>query len=130
MKLVFSTTQGLVGALEERAKAGIDAALRDLRDYAVRISPEDTKRFVESHEIHEAHKVGTSVVGSLVNETPYAIYLEYGVLGKQYNYHKGPKKAKKRRLIYSGIGVRVYRRTLDANQQSIQATIKRALYGQ
>lgn len=124
-----ATPADLMKALEARALRGVDAAVRDMRDHAVAISPEDTGEFVRNHVAEPAQMEGYRAVGRLVNETPHGPYLEYGVRGAEFNYHKGPRRAKFRRVIYRGFGVRVYARTVDALRGSAMATIKKTLYG-
>lgn len=69
-------------------------------------TPEDTKTLVGNMEKLPTRREWESVIGEIKNETPYAIYVEYGVHGKEYTYHKPKWKA-----FYRGVGAGMVART-------------------
>ncbi|MGB1278454.1 MAG: HK97 gp10 family phage protein [Vibrio cyclitrophicus] len=42
-------------------------------------TPEDTLKLIRNNKIIPAKIIGNTVVGSVVNDTEYALYVEYGV---------------------------------------------------
>lgn len=69
-------------------------------------TPEDRRILVGNNEKKPTVREGGVVVWSVENTTPYAPYVEYGVQGKSYNYHK-PKWE----IFHKGVGAGMYART-------------------
>lgn len=107
-----------VKTAENSLKKWIDEALEILNDFAVEISPEDTGDFVKNHKIISAKIENNKIVWTLENNTPYAIYLEYWVWWKEYNYYKWARWWS-RTKIHVWVWNRTYTRTLDENQTRI-----------
>lgn len=51
-------------------------------------TPVDTGELIASNKVNPAKQDGDIIRGSVSNETEYGVYVEYGVLGRKYNYHK------------------------------------------
>ncbi len=96
----------------------INDALQILYDYAVEISPTDTKEFIQNHKIIKARTEWNKIIWTLENDTEYAIYLEYGVQWKEFNYYKWPRGWSRTR-IHIWVGNRTYTRTIDDNQRRV-----------
>lgn len=56
----------------------INDALVHIKQRIDEKTPEDTQNLVRHNEIVKAKKVDGMIVGSVVNETGYGIYVEYG----------------------------------------------------
>lgn len=99
----------------------INKSLEDLKQYAMKESPIKTWEYNRNHKINKAEVDNSKVFGSMYNDTPYAEILEYGVLGRQYNYHRNLS------VYYRWVGARVYTRTQDNNMWLIQANLEKVL---
>ena len=114
-KIPFDT-QSIIQSFVWRQIDAVNQTLEIAKTYAESISPTDTETFINNHEIIPAEFDWKRVVWMLVNKTPYAKILEFGVKGNTYNYHKGSRKNKARKVIYTWVGNRTYQRTLDATR--------------
>lgn len=92
---VDDITFAVVDKLTDLAKERIDEK-----------TPEDTKILVGNSERKPTRRESWRAIWEVENSTPYASYVEYGVQGKEYNYHK-PKDA----VFYKGVGAGMYSRT-------------------
>lgn len=69
-------------------------------------TPEDTKTLIGNNKRKPTRREWTMVIGEVENTTPYAVYVEYGVQGKEYTYHKPKGK-----VFHKGVGAGMYART-------------------
>ena len=116
----------LTNKISSSVKTWINQALRVIKAYAEKISPEDTKEFISNHQIKNAVDYWNKILWSLENNTPYAIYLECWVAGKRYNYHKWARKWP-RNVIYTWVWNRTYTRTIADNNKSIVDIIRESI---
>lgn len=77
-----------VSELIQRVKKGINIALPILLEELRRLTPEDTGNMLDSYKVEQATEKDGRIVGVISNEAKYAIYVEYGVRGLVYTYHK------------------------------------------
>lgn len=97
----------------EAAKAGVDAATDRLKLEIDRLTPEDTGRLLAGNRVKRATEKPGGASGAVVNNTPYAQYVEYG-LGRPFKYHK-PKGV----VAFRGIGARMFTRAFDGNKKEL-----------
>jgi hypothetical protein len=84
-------------------------------------TPEDTKELVLNNEIIPAKEEQQGTVsGSVKNETEYGVYVEYGVEGKKYGYHK-PKG----QLFHIGVGAGMFTRTIAETEDKAEKIIEK-----
>lgn len=82
-------------------------------------TPEDTLTLLGNNEIIGPIQQGSIIMWEVKNETPYATYVEYGIPGKKYNYHK-PKWT----VMYRWVGARMFTRTKLEKEKEILALVK------
>lgn len=109
--------------LEARAKKAIWKALLVLLAELKRLTPEDTKEMLNSYRVVWVKRDWNNLVWAIGNDAKHAIYVEFGVKGKVYNYHK-PKWS----TFYSGEGNRTFTRALDNKRQEILNLIQREVW--
>lgn len=76
-------------------------------------TPEDTLKLIKNNVITPAVMVGDRVIGSVSNDTPYALNVEYWFTteNKAFNYHK--RGGGWRYVFYRGVGARMFTRAYD-----------------
>ena len=79
------------------AKQAINEALVKIQDEVNLNTPIDTGDLVQNTKIRPAEKSGDKITGSVYNATEYGKFVEYGVQGKTYNYHKA------KRIFFVGV---------------------------
>lgn len=68
-----------VDRLVDRAvKSGMNRTLADMHAYARGVTPVDTGQLRDAWAVHPAERAGLHVRGSLYNDTPYGVYVEFG----------------------------------------------------
>ena len=82
-------------------------------------TPEDTKTLLWNNKIKQAVPVWWVIKWSVENTTEYAIFVEYWVRWRDYNYHK-PKWS----VFYTWVWARMFARSLDEKRQEITSVIK------
>ena len=84
-----------------------------------KIIPEELKK--KALEIKaEVEKQGNTYSVKIYNDTPYAIYVEYGAKdGRRFGYHKPKGK-----IFYVGNGARMFGRTKEKIRGKISEEIK------
>lgn len=87
-----------------------------------RLTPEDTKEMLNSYNM-DTKREWFKYVTTITNTAPHAIYVEYGVKGKQYNYHK-PKGS----VFYRGVGNRTFARAVDNTKAKVIWDIRSSLW--
>ena len=87
-----------------------------------RLTPEDTQEMVNSY-VMETKREWFQYTTTIKNTAPHAIYVEYGVKGKAYNYHK-PKWVP----FYQWVGNRTFARSIDSTGQKIIWDIHSSLW--
>lgn len=88
-----------------------------------RNTPEDTKEMLGSYKIIDVTKKWNSFVWVIGNTAEHAIYVEFWVDWRIYNYHK-PKWS----TFYSGVGNRTFQRSIVAMQDKIYKIILETLW--
>ena len=101
---------------------GVNAATAQLKQEIDRLTPEDTRTLVGNNRAKPAVVTGQKVVGAVVNDTEYALYVEYGVRGRAARYHK-PKGT----VAYVGVGARMFARGYDGKRKELTQTIANSL---
>lgn len=86
-------------------------------------TPEDTGEMVNSYWTEEAERKGNIIESAAFNDSKHAIFVEYGVWGKAYNYHK-PKGV----VFFTGVWNKTFQRTLLAMKDNIFSIINDALW--
>lgn len=108
-------------AIIKNATEAINQVLVKVQDEVNQNTPIDTGDLAQNTKIRPAEIVGGRISGSVYNETDYAKYVEYGVGGKTYNYHKA------KRIFYVGVGARMFTRAYDKMKATIIKTLQKAL---
>lgn len=106
---------------------GVNKALEYLKKKIDEKTPEDTFTLIGNNDIEKAIQTGTSIKGSVYNNTEYAQYVEYGVMSKTYNYYKNAGRRGGRAPFYSGIGARMFTKSADEEEQEIYNIINKSL---
>ena len=115
---------GLVKKEFQKAlERGMRKALLVLLEELKRLTPEDTKKMLASYRVVWVRQEGDKIIGTIWNDAEYAIYVEYWVKWKAFNYHK-PKWS----IFYSGVGNKTFARALDNKRQEILDIIARELW--
>jgi len=77
---------------EKKAVKQIEKSLNDAMEemkYQIdQNTPIDTSKLINDTKVRKTQLVGNKLVASVDNRTKYAVYVEYGVGGRKYNYHK------------------------------------------
>lgn len=102
------------------ATRAVDESLALVKDEVDRNTPIDTGTLIANTRIRPAERVGDRISGSVYNETEYGKYVEYGVMGKTYNYHK------LKRVFYVGVGARMFTRAYDRMKPIVVEKIRKA----
>lgn len=97
---------------------GIAKALPILLEELKRLTPEDTKEMLNSYEVKQPIQIDWVIRWEITNNSDHAIYVEYGVNGNVYMYHK-PKG----NPFYSGVGNRTFARAVDNVRDRITSLI-------
>lgn len=103
------------------AMYAIDEALVKIKEEVDRNTPIDKGDLIANTKIRPAEDVNGRISGSVYNETEYGKYVEYGVGGKSFNYHKA------KRIFYSGVGARMFTRAYNSTKATIIATLNKLL---
>lgn len=114
--------EGFIQKKEDLLIEAINDALDYIKKRIDEKTPEDTKTLVWNNEIVKAKKLGDVIVGSVENKTEYGIYVEYGrsktegvpSIGIKFKYNK-PKGTE----FYTGVGARMFTRTMDEEKDFI-----------
>lgn len=107
--------------LERYAEQGVRDATQKLASLVQDKTPVDTGNLKASIDFVGIEKEGGKIIGVVsTGGVDYAEAVEFGVKGKQYNYHKGSE-----RVYHSGVGAAMIRRTLDSPQD--QAELERII---
>jgi hypothetical protein len=85
----------------------INKTLDEAKEYAKSISPVLSWEFESNHYLEEAATIWDKVIWALINDTEYALLLEFWVPWKVFNYHRDWS------VIFSWQGNRTYTRTRD-----------------
>ena len=114
----------LVGATEKLLKVWVWKSVVVLEAELKRLTPEDTKEMLNSY-ISDIDSDWSSVIWEVGNTAKHAIYVEYWVEWKKYNYHK-PKGS----VFYNWVWNRTFARAVDNKKWDILDIINRAIWGQ
>ena len=85
----------------------IDESLVLVKDEVDVNTPIDEGELIAGTKIRPAKRDGDRISGSVYNEVEHGKYVEYGVMGRTYNYHKF------KRVFYVGVGARMFTRAYD-----------------
>jgi len=109
--------------LDFEVKKEMSNMLKEMKAYAENISPTDTWDFNSNHMIEEPEKVWNKIMGSLYNNTPYSVPLDYWVKWRVYKYHKWPP-TNDSTVIHVGVWNRTYTRTKKEFQDYLFKKLK------
>ena len=107
--------------ITQKAIVAVNSSLNDLKVEIDRNTPIDTAELIQNTVITPATIIGQRVSGTVSNDTPYAVYVEYGVQQKTYNYHKY------KQIFFVWVGARMFTRAYDKFAPIITQKIKKAL---
>lgn len=108
--------------LMDKLEAGIEKSTDLLKQNIDSITPENTKTLLWNNKSEVSVEKG-KVIGKVSNDTPYAIYVEYWVEWKAYNYHK-PKGT----VAYTWVGNRTFARGIDMTKKQALQLLKKFLW--
>lgn len=108
-------------AIIKNATQAINETLVKIQDEVNANTPIDTGDLAQNTKIRPAEIIGNNISGSVYNETEYGKYVEYGVQGKTYNYHKA------KRIFFVGVGARMFTRAYDKMKPTIIKVLRKAL---
>ncbi len=109
--------------IEKRFINWINNWLTFLKQKIEEKTPEDTRTLVWNYEKKDASVQWNIVSGKVLNRTPYAYWVEYGVWGRIYKYNK-PKG----NIFKIWVWARMMTRTKEENQEEIVNIIKQSLW--
>jgi len=109
--------------LDDAIIKAITEWLNELKQWIDAKTPENTQKLLGNNQIQWVIKRGNVYYGRVFNDTEYAKYVEHGVKWKKYRYQK-PKGNK---WFYTGVGARMYARTVMEKQTEIINKIKSAI---
>lgn len=105
----------------ESARVAINSELVKLKNEIDINTPIDEWDLINDTTIFEADIVWNQIIGSVFNNNDHATYVEYGVQGRTYNYHK------QKRIFYVWVGARMFTRAYDKLKNSIVGSLKKSL---
>jgi len=85
-------------------------------------TPESTKTLLWNNKQVKARKLWNNYIWSVENDTEYAVYVEYWVWWKDFNYNK-PKWSN----FYSWVGARMFTRTQDEEENEVSNIINKEI---
>lgn len=88
-----------------------------------KLTPEDTKEMLNSYKISEIKREWDAYIVIISNTAKHAIYVEYGIRGLTYNYHK-PKGS----VFYSWVGNRTMARAMDNKRDEMLKVLQSILW--
>lgn len=108
--------------IEKAVEDGVSEVMEFAKTKLEEKTPEDTTTLLKNYKIQPLKKTGTLITGTILNTTPYGIYVEYGLSkeegqptwGRPFNYHK-PKGT----IFYRGVGARMVTKTYDQDQDEM-----------
>jgi len=100
----------------------INKATKYLKDKVDEKTPEDTKTLLWNNKQVKARKLWNNYIWSVENDTEYAVYVEYWVWWKDFNYNK-PKWNN----FYSWVGARMFTRTQDEEENEVSNIINKEI---
>lgn len=100
-----------------QAEAAINAYITEAKALADANTPEKSGELIKNNVVEPAKIEGGRIVARLVNSTPYALFVEYG-LGRAFKYHKRGS------VFFVGIGARMFTKARDAIAMRITADFK------
>lgn len=109
--------------IEKRFINWINNWLTFLKQKIEEKTPEDTRTLVWNYEKKDASVQWNIVSWKVLNRTPYAYWVEYGVWGRIYKYNK-PKG----NIFKIWVWARMMTRTKEENQEEIINIIKKSLW--
>ena len=115
---VDKITDSLSKKFEQKIYLWIKKALEVLLEELKRLTPEDTGNMLRSYKVHNITKVWDKYIWTISNDSDYAIYVEYWVQGRKFEYHK-PKWT----TFYTWVGNRTFARAMDNKEKEMIAII-------
>ena len=100
----------------------INKATKYLKDKVDEKTPEDKKTLLWNNKQVKARKLWNNYIWSVENDTEYAVYVEYWVWWKDFNYNK-PKWNN----FYSWVGARMFTRTQDEEENEVSNIINKEI---
>jgi hypothetical protein len=100
----------------------INKATKYLKDKVDEKTPESTKTLLWNNKQVKARKLWNNYIWSVENDTEYAVYVEYWVWWKDFNYNK-PKWSN----FYSWVGARMFTRTQDEEENEVSNIINKEI---
>jgi len=125
-KVVIDFNKGfwpVIAYYEKAVTRGMRKALLVLMAELKALTPEDTKEMLASYRMEGIKKVWNNIVGTISNDAWHAIFVEYGVGGLTYNYHK-PKGS----VVYRWQGNRTFARAMDNKRNEILQIIANEIW--
>lgn len=106
--------------LEKIIPAVLKKKALEIKAEVDKLTPEDTLELIGNNKVSEVEKHGNVYTVRVYNDTPYAIYVEYGAKdGRRFGYHKPKGK-----IFYVGNGARMFGRTKEKIRGKISEEIK------
>lgn len=111
---VWAITNAYNSAIKRWIRRAIPTLMQELK----KLTPEDTKEMLNSYRIEGVEDKWDKIVWTISNDAEHAIYVEYGVEGLTFNYHK-PKWG----VFYRWIGNRTFARAVDNARDKVMQII-------
>lgn len=115
-------TDDIQRKIEWRLIVAIRQWLNILLQELKKITPERSREMLNSYKIWDVTKVWDTYIGSIGNTAKHSIYVEFGVNGRVYKYHK-PQWS----VFYTGVGNKTFQRALVSSQDKIYKLIQQAI---
>lgn len=106
--------------VKKNIEKGVTEATELVTKEVKKISPKDTGAYEKSHKSKVQVKK-QQTIGTIESNLPYSDILEEGVKWKSYNYHRWKK------VIYSGVWNKTYKRAREKLEQVIEKTVTKYL---
>lgn len=121
MKVKFDK-QKTINEIINQCKPKMENMAEVWLNYADNLIPEDTRHLLVNNKKKKLKATSNWIVTWIENKTDYAVYVEYWVKGRVYDYHK-PKWA----IFYSWVWMWMYAKTkayLEQNTKKFITNIK------
>ena len=102
---------------------GIEQATNLLLNKAKLYTPEDTMLLQNSTKELPVTNIFWMISWWLINETPYAAYVEYWVMSKSYNYYKAGGRRAGWHPFYTWVGARMFTRAQFENENQVRLIV-------
>ena len=114
--------------IDSKIKLWINKATSYLKDKVDEKTPEDTFELIKNNKRELAKKEWDRYVWEVLNDTEYALYVEYGIWWEQYNYYKNSWRKGWWSPFYKWVWARMFTRTSDEEESEVYNIINKTIW--